>query len=175
MTVVLSDGKEYYNSKEVIKVLNISLSTLSNWRGDTGRIRIPSKMVGRKMYYPVKGINNFFKKNTNNNLIIDEKYFLRQTLGYSSLWIDLIDKSVKVIKKEIELNSKKKVLNVLNELSEEQQEVIKMYYGLKPYKQCYTLDEISDYNKKGSRQRVGQIKDKAIEKMRLLLDKQKNN
>lgn len=54
--------EEWYNNKDVCRLLRISLRTLQNYR-DKGLI--PYSQVGHKCYYKIKDVEEFIEKNRN--------------------------------------------------------------------------------------------------------------
>jgi RNA polymerase primary sigma factor len=109
----------------------------------------------------------------------DELAFLRASLSYhlstdtpvgdddETTSLDLMaDRSIKIPDSELMEESMQHELKVaMQNLSERELQIISFYYGLNPDSQNYSLDEIG-YKLNLTRERVRQLKDKALRKIR---------
>lgn len=58
--------EQWYNNRDVCRLLGISLRTLQNYRN---KGLIPYSQVGHKCYYKIKDVESFIEKNRNEQVI----------------------------------------------------------------------------------------------------------
>ncbi len=54
-----TNKKKLYTSKEICEVLNISMSTLNNWKSG---LKLPYKKLGKRIYYDLEEIKKSMKE-----------------------------------------------------------------------------------------------------------------